>query len=698
MGSILGLVALGIAYPVLDLLGRNANFFVARDAPRWEPIGLALVLTGLVPLLTAGTILLIRAVRPVAGRALHLVVLAGLVGLVAVQFLNELSAELPVIVAGALALALGVGGAVAWNKSQVTRSVTAHGWVLPPLVAAMFLFASPVSELVLPGGGSAAAATDPPQRTPPIVFIVLDELPTVSLMRGDGSIDAELFPTFARLAEEGTWYRNTSTVAAFTMEAVPAILTGKYAEEVGAAIASLHPDSLFNVLSSAYDVRALETVTRLCPPDVCETDESERSSILSRVRTLASDVAVVASHALSPEALRDRLIPMDNAWGGFALAAEGEGTSDDVGAGRDDFNERAHELFDTDRRDDFRRLEESIRTQPTTNDPSFFFLHTLLPHGPWEFLPSGHRYGALRLDGFDDVWGPDPWLRAKGRQRHLLQAAMVDRAIGGVVDALEDTGRYDDALIVVTADHGVTFESGNDRRTFEEGTQGDISMVPLFIKYPASTHTGISDASVENVDIVPTVFDVLGINHAHLEGRSLLVSDAAPRTARQIWHRGDLITLSAGDEALFESLARKVQALGGEGGFASLYRFGPHGELVGSAWEDLAFESPSTLRVELGEADLLADTDLDAGRVPVHLTGTVLTAGSEDRYLAVAVNGTVHAIAKTYVHRNGEVQFRALVPEAALVAGANDVRIAEVVAVGDDITLRPVEIAPDASE
>lgn len=694
VGSILGLATLGVAYPILDLLGSNANFFVARNSPLWEPLGLAILLAGVLPSVTVAAVVLARRVRPSLGQALHLVVLVGLVSLVAIQFLNQLPVELATVVSVVVAVALGVGSAFGYRRSQVARSVMAYGWALPPLVAVMFLFVSPVSRIVLPAGTS-ALASDAPQRTPPVVMIILDELPTVSLMEGDGSVDEELFPTFARLAEDGTWYRNTSTVAAFTMEAVPAILTGEHPEAVGAALASLHPNSLFNVLSSSYDVRALETVTRLCPAEVCGEDQAPDLPVLSRIRTLASDVAVVASHALAPDSLRDRLIPMDNAWGGFAQAAEKGATDDDIGVGRDEFNERAREIFDSNRRDDFLRLEEIIRSQPHQDDPSFFFLHTLLPHGPWEYLPSGKRYGALRLDGFDDVWGSDPWLLAKGRQRHMLQASMVDRAIGGVLQALEDTGRYDDAMIVVTADHGVTFEPGNDRRTLEDGTVGDIAMVPLFIKYPGSTHTGISDVPVENVDIVPTVLDVLGLDHDHLEGRSLLDQQVEPRTTRQIWQRGELLPLPADDEPLDEALARKVAAMGSEGGLASLFRFAQHGDLVGSAWSDLADGPASTVRVELGQTETLADTDLGAPRLPVHITGVLLgTDASAERHLAISINGTIHAIAKSYLDRNGEIHFRALVPEDALVAGHNVVQVAEVVAAGDEVSLRAMQISP----
>ena len=63
---------------------------------------------------------------------------------------------------------------------------------------------------------------------PPIVFIILDEFPTTSLLNEHHQIDAVRYPNFAALARNATWFRNTTTVSSATAQAVPAILTGKY--------------------------------------------------------------------------------------------------------------------------------------------------------------------------------------------------------------------------------------------------------------------------------------------------------------------------------------------------------------------------------------------------------------------------------------------------------------------------------------
>src|SRR5690606_941510 len=102
------------------------------------------------------------------------------------------------------------------------------------------------------------------------VVVVLDALPTASLLDGTGRIDAELYPHLAAFAEDATWYRNHTTTAAATFQAVPALLTGRL-PELSAPMpdVAFHPGNLFSLLAGTHDVEAVEQITRLCPPDVC---------------------------------------------------------------------------------------------------------------------------------------------------------------------------------------------------------------------------------------------------------------------------------------------------------------------------------------------------------------------------------------------------------------------------------------------
>ena len=110
-------------------------------------------------------------------------------------------------------------------------------------------------------------AADLGDDPPDVVMFVFDELPTVALLDGRGQIDAELYPNFARVAAMSTWYRNNTSVASFTMQAVPAILTGRLSSSSSADRAD--DENLFTLLAGSYEMHVQEQITRLCPDEVC---------------------------------------------------------------------------------------------------------------------------------------------------------------------------------------------------------------------------------------------------------------------------------------------------------------------------------------------------------------------------------------------------------------------------------------------
>ena len=130
----------------------------------------------------------------------------------------------------------------------------------------LFLFFSPVTDLVLPEDERRAAAGTATKARVPIVMVVFDELSGASLMDARGRLDSTRYPNFARLARDATWYRNATTVADYTSEAVPAVLTGMRPEKDQLPIRADHPDSLFTYLGEDYAFNVEEPITELCPP------------------------------------------------------------------------------------------------------------------------------------------------------------------------------------------------------------------------------------------------------------------------------------------------------------------------------------------------------------------------------------------------------------------------------------------------
>src|SRR2546423_7924821 len=96
-----------------------------------------------------------------------------------------------------------------------------------------------------------------PER-PPIVFVVFDAVPGSMLMRPDGSLDAERFPGFAELARSATWYRNATTVNDSTVKSIPAMLDGRWPNNLRHPTLADHPVNLFTLLAGRYRVWADE--------------------------------------------------------------------------------------------------------------------------------------------------------------------------------------------------------------------------------------------------------------------------------------------------------------------------------------------------------------------------------------------------------------------------------------------------------
>lgn len=96
-------------------------------------------------------------------------------------------------------------------------------------------------------------------------------------------------------------------------------------------------------------------------------------------------------------------------------------------------------------------------------------IHIEKPHYPWRHIPSGQRYSNLTSEWSgllpnDGPWEAPPRIVDIGLQRHLLEVGYTDTLLGLITDRLKETGLWDRALVVVTADHGGAFKSRVDRR------------------------------------------------------------------------------------------------------------------------------------------------------------------------------------------------------------------------------------------
>ncbi|MEU8330467.1 sulfatase-like hydrolase/transferase [Micromonospora sp. NPDC048839] len=644
--EVVALVGLVVTQPLLDVLGRSPDFFLFHRADTAQ----ILLLTALVAVLPTLAVALLGALSRLAGRTARALTHTGLVGLLLAALAVQVGRHVtplrgvPLLLVAVLA---GAGGAAAhrrWRAPGRALRLAAAG---PVAFLALFLLASPTSAVVLPrGDGGAAGTAQGAGVHPPVVMLILDELPLVSLLGADGRIDATRYPHFAELAAGSTWYRNATGVSGWTPNALPAMLTGRYPAKPVAPHYSQYPDNIFTAFGGLYDIRAEESITRLCPPSRCEqavAPEQGLGVLARQTGRLLAQLAGPTESAVDPE---DSYREQTRAEAGLDAAEPVP----------------ADPTFRWDSLDDNQpaRFTTFLAGLKPTSRPTLHFLHLLMPHSPWAYLPSGARYDAPE-DLPNDGAG---WIDL-ARQRHLAQLGYTDRLIGETLRTLRASGLYDQALVVVTADHGVSFRPGAQGRGMDaiRAAAAEVAWVPTFVKEPRQQTGRVDDRNWEHVDLLPTVADDANLRLPWpVDGRS---ARQAPRTdgTKHFYDRpGEPVTFPGGVPAPPPPPT-------------------PH-PLVGT--EVRAGPAGGNARV----ADLAAFTamDPDTGTLPALVWGDVPDRIPDGTLLAVAVNGRIGAVVPVVPPDPGGRRFAALLTDDKLFhAGSNQL---DVYQIATDGTLR----------
>lgn len=669
------LSAFAFAQPLFDILGHNATFFAARESTSREIVLFALALILVPPAVLGGLELAADLVSRALARALHLVFIGALSSVIALEVLTNTGSA-----GGELALTLaagtGVAAAAVYRRARVFRSILTILAPAPLVFLALFLFGSDVSDLVFVHTPEAQAATVSSKT--PVVLIVFDELSTVSLMNRREEVDARRYPNFAALSRDATWFRSATTVDGYTEGAVPAILTGVGSVQQSVPTYSKYPHNLFTLLGANYRMRVVETVTQLCPTTLCgDTPVPQARAVSGSAASLASDASIVYLHLLVPEPYAVHLPSISDTWGSF---------------GRSESTEPV-------RRRDSGRIQACGRGVCTFTDlisaertPTLYFLHTELPHWPWVHLPSGRRWtlDERPIHGFDTskgYWAAD-WPALQGEQRYLLQLGYTDRTLGLILGRLRATGLYDRALLIVTADHGVSFRVGSQRRRPKPANLDDIAFMPLFVKLPGQKEGRISDAFARTIDILPTIARVLGLSPPlHVEGSPLVGRSVPPNGTVRVKAGGQLVSarLSALRAKRSRTLAERIGTFG-QGSFASVYGIGPHRELLGRRIAELVVRPSTAPRVKLEGRSLFDAVDPASDFVPAYVEGTLTGERVARLDLAIALNGRIAAVTRTFVE-DGQTRFAALVPEQSLRPGPNTVDVFSVLRRGKTLVL-----------
>jgi len=427
--QILALCSVAVTEPLLGAFGTSPETFAAAGAGRLAVVGFGIAVAVGPALALWGASALVGLAGARAPRFSHHAVLAGLGALIALRVLGRTAVPRPLVVA--VAVACGAAGAVLVARYRAAGELLTLGSVAAAALLVVFLAFSPTALLVFPPQADAAGSFVPAAARgtgrhraphPSILMIVADELPTESLLDSGDRIDPDLFPNLAGLARRSTWYRNTTAAATFTDAAVPAILSGLRPRSAHATKVQ-YQRNLFTLLRDTHELNVWEQATDLCSR-ACDT-----RSGLSALGGLVGRAA-------------------RNWTGNLGRAV---GLASDPGASELETAGAADRIATLD------RFVASLR--PARGRPRLDFVHVMLPHSPWLILPDGRLYETD--DGYAPMARNGHWkgsyAASLARQRHLLQLQYLDRRLGDILAGLERTGRFDETLIVVTADHGVGF-------------------------------------------------------------------------------------------------------------------------------------------------------------------------------------------------------------------------------------------------
>lgn len=335
----------------------------------------------------------------------------------------------------------------------------------------LFLWGSPMAHPSRAGG------------QPPIVLITLDTTRKDAL--GPYGGDERLTPAISEFAKSATVYRKAFSTSPWTLPAHASIFTGLYPANHGAGVTSRRLVATHRTLAELLREGGYDTA-------------GYPGGLLGRVNW------GVAQGFQTYRDPRDEQVP-DAELTDLALARiEGAGTA-----------------------------------------PLFLFVNYFGPHFPYVASESAmQRSGAtnareaegvsrrtrMLLDGDADSWGqlvdrkfePTPADEKAIRLAYLAGVADTDAEVGRLLGGLKRHGLYDDALIVIVADHG---ELLGEDGFYSHTTRLDDALVevPLLVKWPGQTRGRVERELVSIVDLFPTILSTAGLRPPPSDGLGLFL-------------------------------------------------------------------------------------------------------------------------------------------------------------------------------
>lgn len=418
----------------------------------------------------------------------------------------------------------------------------AHGFVLAEALA--LAFAVLLLALLLLAGPRRLEALEPVR--PNIVLIVADDLGAMDL-GVTGSAFHET-PRLDQLARQGVLFSGACSAATICSPSRAALATGKHP-------ARLHLTDWI----PGHDFPG----AKLRPPEWTQRLLLEETTVAERLRAAGYATWHIGKWHLGGEGFG----PLEQ---GFDVNLGGDHRGQPpsyfspYGLPRLADGPAGEYLTDREGAEAERLIREHQRT--AKGRPFFLDLSFHAPHRPLQAKPElveKYRRKLAEADG--------------GPQRHPVYAGMlesIDRAVGRVLDTLEEAGLAGQTLVIFTSDNGglvLGQEPPTSNAPLRAGKgspyEGGVR-VPLIVRWPGQTATGaVCPHPVISMDVAATVLEAAGVqvDEKALDGTSLVPWLEAPalrwRREALFWHyphyhpggATPYASLRAGDWKLLES-------------------------------------------------------------------------------------------------------------------------------------------------
>ncbi|MEA2580204.1 MAG: hypothetical protein QOE83_1096 [Actinomycetota bacterium] len=207
-------------------------------------------------------------------------------------------------------------------------------------------------------------------------------------------------------------------------------------------------------------------------------------------------------------------------------------------------------------------LAVTFLQEQTDDQPFFLYFTPYGPHGPTTPGPGDEGVTAstsFSTPAFNEADVSDKPLYIQQRpllkraalkkqyDRQYATLASIDRAVGRFEAALSPE-ELANTMFIFASDNGLSY--GDQRWTGKQVPYERSIHVPLIVKMPGQVASATVDRLVANVDLAPTIFDLVGITPddpvygSHLDGRSLLPlltgsGTFSPRSAILLEHMYD---------------------------------------------------------------------------------------------------------------------------------------------------------------